>query len=104
MQTIPDHFQSIIDVLNPNSELYNNVGEIAAIWITSPVLSNNNGKHPRWEEGDKCKIVEGKLVDFYSEEDANSIITSCKGNINNSVLMFSVVDLKSGVMSTIKIK
>lgn len=104
MQTTTDHFQSIIDVINPNSELYNNVGEIAAIWITSPVLSNNNGKHPRWEEGDKCKIVEGKLVDFYSEEEATHIISSCKGNVNNSILMFSVVDLKSGVMSTIKIK
>lgn len=97
MQTeMIEHIKSI-------SESYNCVHELAAIWITDPVISTPIGRHARWVVGDKCRIENNELCDFKNHNEASHIITSCRGNIINSVLEFSVMDLQTKELQVIKI-
>jgi|GEM_PF-3392502 hypothetical protein len=104
MQTNTTLLDNLIDVLNPNSEEHNKVHDLVAIWITDPVLITPSGKKARWTIGDKCRIEDGEMVDFKNHNQATHIISSCKGNVNNSVLLFIVVNIETKVLSELKIK
>lgn len=104
MQTETKKQFSLMDAMKDIHESNYHVHELAAIWIIYPVLMTANGKHARWVIGDKCKIENGELVDFKNHNEETHIITSCKGNIANSVLEFSVMDLITKELQTIKIK
>lgn len=95
---------TILDVIKDIHEQQQAVHELAAIWITDPVLLTPNGKHSRWVVGDKCRIENNELVDFKNHNEATHIITTVRGNISGTVLEMSVMDLETKELSLIKIK
>ena len=54
------------------------------------------------KEGDEITVINGKIV--LASKQPTHIITSCKGSECETVLMLSIVDLKTKELSSLRIK
>lgn len=90
------------DYIKAMSDSFNKIMPLAAIWVTNPVPVTANGRQCRITEGTQLKVVDSKIVDLLPNEKPTHIVTSCMGNISNTILIMGVMDLKTQELSQIK--
>jgi hypothetical protein len=96
METI---FDSFIDL----QKSFQKVMPLAAIWLVAPVITSK-GRTARIEEQDKIRVEGGWIVDIKDGNPSTHEVIECRGNIGNTILEMDIKDLKTGELSTLKLK
>jgi hypothetical protein len=96
METI---FDSFIDL----QKSFQKVMPLAAIWLISPVITSK-GRTARIEGEDKIRVVDGWIVNIQDGNPATHESFFLSGNIGNTILEMDIKDLKTGELSTLKLK